>query len=464
MARAEGGFRLAKPTAKKGLLCLGIVAVVTAGVLLVCGVSLSPGRTPSAPKLNVLFVTMDTTRADRLGCYGYPLDTTPNIDKLADKAVVFASAISQSAVTNTSHASMFTGLNPYHHDVRFLLDKRLAVLGDEHTTMAELFQQSGAQTAAFVSAVPASSEFGLDQGFDHFDETFERDGRVNQRRGDETADAAVAWLTGATEPFFTWVHFFDPHDPKLVPPTEVTAEFKPERLDDRDVLTRAIYDSEVYYMDMQIQRVLDVLERRGVSDRTIVVLVSDHGQGLGDHNWWHHGIIYQEQIHVPMIVSRPGGPTGLRVAARVSTIDLMPTLLAWAGIDEWLWPEMDGRDLTPMLSGSADEPVRLAYSDSTNMQTYAHFEEKTQKTDKLYCVMDDQWKLIYHQLRPGESELYDLVADPKELVNLFEVEAAARQRLMAELMSREPTIEEISGMEAPDMELIEKLKTLGYVD
>ena len=234
--------------------------------LLFCLSCSHDGAAPvAAPKYNVLFITLDTTRADRLGLYGFDQPTSPFLDQLSRDGIVFTRAISQAAVTNTSHASLFTGLYPYNHGVRFLLDQRHAVLDESMVTTAEVFKRAGADTAAFISAVPASSDFGFQQGFDVFDEAFEKSGRIAQRGGKDTADRAISWLRQTEGPFFCWVHFFDPHDPKLMPPFEICDRFRPADLSDDSAKLRAIYKAEISYMDMQIERILKVLEESGVA-------------------------------------------------------------------------------------------------------------------------------------------------------------------------------------------------------
>jgi len=432
--------------------------------LLLCLSCNHDGNKPvSAPKYNVLFITMDTTRADRLGLYGFDQPTSPYLDHLAKKGIVFTRAIAQAAVTNTAHASLFTGLYPYHHGVRFLLDRRKAVLDTSMVTTAEVFKQAGARTAAFISAVPASSDFGFDQGFDVFDEEFEKSGRIAQRNGKETADRAVAWLKRTNDKFFCWVHFFDPHDPKLMPPFEICDQFRPADLSDDNAKLRAIYKAEINYMDMQIERLFQVLEEKSELDKTLVVLVADHGEALGDHQFWGHGLIYQEQIRIPLIILRPGEKQGLRVDQMVRAIDIMPSLLRWCDIEPSLWPHMDGVDLSPLLADPATPLVQTAYSEAANMQWYMHLGNKAFKDDKYYSLMNDRYKLIYHQLKPENSELYDLREDPKEARNLYAELGSVRDSLLADLRARNPMVEEISGLEGMSDEIREKLEALGYI-
>ena len=441
---------------------------------------------PPKPQVqrNVLLITLDTTRADHLGCYGYRLPTSPQIDQLAAESVLFDKAIAQAAVTPVSHASMLTGLDPYHHGLRVLHGLVNNRLGEKQLTVAEVWQQAGGQTAGFVSAFPAGSNFGLAQGFEHFDERFpqsdgdglvEHDGVVNtgrsQRRAVHTTAAAIQWLDDRVEqdrPFLMWVHYFDPHDASLRPPDEFTKahlkEFEPSTKTPADIL-RTIYDVEVRYMDTYVGELLNAIKQRGLWDNTIVMLTADHGEGLGDHDWWSHGILYQEQIRVPMLVKVPGVPGGSRVPSLVRTTDLMPTILEAAGLPAAKHPPTDGESLLDCLrSGRTSEP-RFAYSDSVNMLGYGRPDkEHDEKFDKLYCLMNETHKLIYHQLKPDEIEFYDLSSDPGEQHNLAATKPESMQHLLQRLNSLNAFSDILPGMTPSDQERANKLKSLGYVE
>ena len=425
---------------------------------------------------NVLIITLDTTRADRLSCYGYPTQTSKNLDRLAQQGTLFTRAVAQAAVTPVSHASVFTGLNPYTHGLRVLHGLRENRLPESHVTLAEVLASVGYQTAAFVSAFPVAERFGLDQGFEKFDAAFlhdppqklvSRHGIVNvgrnQRRADETTDLALAWLAQTEQPFFLWLHYFDPHDAQLVPPDEYMADhpIPAGRPEDR---LRGLYDVEISFMDMHIARVLDQLEQSGRSENTLIVVVADHGEGLGDHQWWTHGILYQEQIHVPLILAGPSIPAGKRCDFIVRTIDIMPTVLELAGVRPSQQPTMEGKSLVPLLTGSTADPGYLAYADSINMLTYISAVGTTHhKNDMLFAITDGTWKYIHHALRPLESELYNLKDDPRELNNLREAQPEQAERLLAELRRRNcvPTAPPGSSHMSP--EDLERLKALGYV-
>lgn len=448
--------------------------------VLVCS-SCKPSDRPTIvigkDRFNVVLITLDTTRADHLGCYGYSKPITPHLDRFAEKATLFTNAICTASVTPVSHASILTGLYPYTHGLRVLHGVVENRLPDDVLTQAEIFRDNGYATAAFISAFPAGKYFGLHQGFDTFNEDFvdtprERivapDGTVdtgsNQRRAGETTDLALGWLAHANAPFFLWLHYFDPHDPGLLPPKQFLDRVAPPVGTKREKL-RAIYDMEIQYMDHHIGRVFDYLEERDQFDQTIVVIVSDHGEGLGDHNWWTHGILYQEQIHAPLIVRAPGTPPGRRVPHLVSTVDLMPTIIELAGSDPTQLRQLDGVSLVPMIEGDTTDPQRTVYADSVNMLTYSFSNDITdKKNEMLFCVTNGEWKYIHHLLREEESELYHLVQDPRELHNLYGARLDQVQRFLKDLKGRNFMPKpQPAGSHMPSEE-VERLRSLGYIE
>ena len=423
---------------------------------------------------NVVLITLDTTRADHLGCYGYPKATSPHLDRLAAQGVLFTHAIAQASVTPVSHASILTGRDPYHHGLRVMHGMSSHRLADSQVTLAEVLKAAGYRTGAFVSAFPVSERFGLHQGFDVFDADFleepaeelvTKEGIVNtgtnQRRADETTRRALAWLDEAEAPTFLWIHYFDPHDPLLLPPG-VAAPADPTRV--RKQL-RELYDVEIRYMDEQIGRVLARLDEDGRAGETVVAVVADHGEGLGDHGWWSHGILYQEQIRVPLILRAAAAEAGRRVERLVRTTDLAPTLLDLAGVPSEDHPPMDGRSLVPLLRGESPDPGQTAYADSVNTLTYHIAHGVTDRKDEmLFAIVDGPWKYIHHAIRPDRSELYNLADDPGEKHNRIGADAAVAGRLRAELESRSYRPPDPS--KTPDEmspEDLERLKSLGYV-
>jgi arylsulfatase A-like enzyme len=421
---------------------------------------------PADPRPNVLFVTLDTTRADRLGCYGYEKDTSPNIDALAREGVRFEQALSTSAVTPIAHASLFTGLFPERHGLRIFAGEAPDRLGPEPPVLAEAFREAGWATAAFVSAFPASEQFGLERGFDEFDSRFKDESGASesensgaepkkrglhglqwldrrsvrvQRRADATTDRALAWLRQRDGPFFVWVHYFDPHDPWLVPPDDVMRPFGVARGDPNPKVVA--YDPEVFFMDRE--------------------LVSDHGQGLGDHDWLLHGVLYQEQIRAPLILRGPGLPPGQSVSTFVRTVDIFPTLVELAGLPAA--PGVQGRSLLPLLRGEAEEP-RVGYAEALNTLEPVPRTLPESQRDLLFAVVDWPWKLIQHGEHPERSELYHLERDPGELHNRLAQQPEVHARLLSKIIGSGMLEIDDSGEGSLSPESIEKLRALGYVN
>ena len=435
-------------------------------------------RTPTAPTpgLNVLLITLDTTRSDHLGCYGYAEATSPRLDGFAKSGTLFTNAYSTASVTPVSHASILTGQYPYKHGLRVLHGLSENRLPEGAVTLAEVLRDAGYETAAFISAFPAGSRFGLDQGFRSFDEAFLEgpvdrivgsDGKVNtgknQRRAADTTDIALDWLARAPEPFFAWLHYFDPHDARIVPPPEFLMQY-PVPAGSVSYRLKRLYDIEIRYMDQQIGRVLDALDASGLTADTVAVIVSDHGQGLGDHDWWAHGILYEEQIRAPLIIRAPGLPAGRRVQHLVRTVDIAPTILDLVGLDPGLLGHADGVSLVPMLEGESSDPGYVAYADSVNMLTYGSAVGKPDvKNDMLFALTNGRWKYIHHLIHEDESELYDLARDPHELSNLYAVRTDQVERWRKDLKARgfQPDHSQGRGQMSP--EDMERLRSLGYL-
>jgi arylsulfatase A-like enzyme len=408
------------------------------------------GRAADPP--NVVLITLDTTRADALGCYGKPGDASPTLDGLARAGTRFDLAISTAALTPESHASILTGLDPAQHGVRVLAGGGGMTLGAGPPTLASILHDHGYRTAAFLSAFPVSSAYGFDRGFDVFDcpaGALETGPAGNptwnlsrlQRRSDATIDRAIDWVRGARAPFLLWVHCFDPHDAVLSPPPEAlpkgVAPPAPGTID----LSPELYAAEVRYMDSQIARLVGALREGGAFENTVVVIVADHGEGLGDHGWQHHRILYQEEIRVPLIVRAPAAVLPRPVAAvtaLVRTTDLLPTVLDFLGLRPTR--AIDGASLRGLMQGAAEAP-RTALADAINGYDLNALQIRSRPLDDfLYCAMDARWKLVYRPAHPEASELFDLEHDPRETRNVFAGEAARVLELERELARRRPWV------------------------
>ncbi len=437
---------------------------------------------------NILLVTLDTTRADRLGCYGYRYETSPRIDGIARSGVVFDMAIAQASVTPVSHASILSGRNPYRNGLRTLHGHLGFRMKDEVPTLTEhLRDELGYATAAFISALPCGTRFELDRGFDVFDDPF-TEGRIgggsisdqgvvntgsSQRTARATNERAFEWLGEArSRPLFVWTHYFDPHDVKVVPEDRSDRSHFSPREPSEDYGRRAadlsaMYDNEVRYMDRHVGELVDRMS--GLDRPLLICIVGDHGEGLGDHDWWSHGILYQEQIRVPFVLSGPGVPLGRRIDSMVRTVDIAPTLLSLIGARPEEFGDVDGVDLVPVMRGGED-PGLEAYSESATMaMAYANPSggPRNEKPDALYVLIRDGFKYIHH-LTPdasvGAHELYDLRNDPKELRNVFD-EQLDRARSMAERLNElDPVFNPATATRGRAMsdETRSRLQALGY--
>jgi arylsulfatase A-like enzyme len=431
-----------------------------------------------AKQRNVVLITLDTTRADHIGCYGYQYDTSPRIDQLAEEGVRFDFAIAQSSETPISCASQLTGTYPYRHKLRAMHGFSMTSLDDSVPTLAEVFSRHEYVTAAFISAFPASSRYGLERGFAIFDESFLRqhppsiheDGTVatgrSQRSADETTSAVLEWLQADPgAPFFLWVHLFDPHDTHVLPPAGyLEKRMKGRQVEDQHDYLRAVYDAEISYADMHVGIIIDELDRLGLRESTVLAVTSDHGEGLGDHNWWKHSLLYQEQIQVPLILQGPGIPAGQVITPVVEHVDLMPTLLQLAKIDHSTPAGVQGQSLIGLLLGDVTLDRRTtAYSE---VHSFFTLSESPGKRDigVIYSIIDDRWKLLHFPRRPAYDKLFDLQEDPGELRNLIDQHPEIFESLFDELARREAVDTQLPEPGEITAEDLEFLKSLGYVE
>ena len=422
---------------------------VSAGVVAAVLVSLAGvgacGRAAHGPA-NVLVITLDTLRADRVGSYGYAAARTPVLDALAARGARFASATTTTPLTLSAHTSLFTGTWPTTHGVR---DNTGFYVDDAVTTLAEVLKGRGYRTGGFVGGFVLDARWGIAQGFDHYFDDFDLSEDVGpgldaiQRPGAEVVDAATTWLKQpGTAPFFAWVHLYDAHTPYAAP-----AEFARQFPDTRD----GAYNAEVAYADSQVGRLLAALEADGRLDNTIVVLLSDHGEQLGEHREQSHGFfVYDASVQVPLIIAGPGVTTRV-VPDQVRIIDVMPTVLDLAGIE--VPAAVQGASLRPALEG--ERQTLLAFSESWYPRFHYGWSE-------LRAVRDGRYKFILAPRR----ELYDVVADPGELNNLAPTEAARAdtlERALRALVAQTTRAEASKGPQPVDAVAEQRLRALGYV-
>jgi arylsulfatase A-like enzyme len=439
------------------------LALVSAAALLACDdASDSPPTAETLPvprvarwRPNVVVVTLDTTRADALGCYGTEAALTPTIDALAARGVRFSAARATAPVTLPSHASIFTGTYPFQHGVR---DNGTFVLSADAHTLAERLGAAGWQTAAFTAAFVLDSAFGLAQGFDRYDDVGDQQaatgGEGEERPAEEVVDRALAWLATADRgrPFFLWVHLFDPHFP-YAPPADLLAAHpftdNPGRRGNAREKARHLYRLEVAHADRQLDRLLAGLAPFGGADPTVVAIVGDHGEGLGDHGESTHAVyVYDSTILVPFLLAHATLPAGRVVPEPVSTIDLAPTLLAWFGLPT---DGTFGADLGPLLRGEPFAPTRPVYFE--NCATWF-----TSGWAPLYGVIDGNHKVIV-----GPTvRAFDLSQDRDEKRDIAAAapEAVARTRAALSAFA-DQTLAAVRH--APDSAELSKLNRLGYV-
>lgn len=396
------------------------------------------------PKLNVLIVTLDTTRADRIGCYGYSNALTPTIDELASSGVLFEKAYASAPLTLPSHATIMTGLYPPEHGLHANGQNRL---GTGIPTLAEILAQRGYETGAFIAAFVLNAKFGLARGFKTYDDGLSDDEQLGDelhrnRAGDQVVDSALLWLKRHDDrPFFCWVHLYDPHFSYL--PHEETFG---ERFQDQP------YDAEIAFVDLQLKRLVDYLKNRSLETRTLVIVVGDHGEGLGDHGERTHAyMLYNSTQHVPLVVSMPdSGMPARRVPEPVSLTDLFPSILDCLGISHS--QPVSGRSLKPALDGKAIAPG-ICYAETDQPYLAA-------RCSPLQSVTTAQWKYI----RTTRAELYDLQCDPTELENLAPTQPEQVQVLEDLLVDMEQRMGRRDSPQAPLSVAEERaLASLGYV-
>src|SRR5713101_1967337 len=418
------------------ILLSGLVAAAPLG---------AESRAQKMPHPDVFLVTIDTLRADHVHCYGYEPIQTPALDSLAKDGIRFARAFTPSPITNTSHTSILTGLLPSTHGVTDFAIPLIAA----HATLAELLKKNGYRTAAFIGAVILDSKTlapGLDRGFDFYDNfpqhshSKSRWGRV-ERRGMEVVQHAETWLTAhPAGPHFVWVHLYDPHDP-YEPPPPYSETYK-----DR------LYDGEIAYADSALGHFLAYLKKQGWYEDSLIVVVGDHGEGLGEHHEDTHGIfLYDSTTHVPLLVKLPEErEAGRTVEAQVRTTDIMPSILELLGVPAPA--SLDGESLGPFLAGTGAAP-RTVFGETEYPLLFGWA--------PLRSVRKEGLKFI----EAPKPELYDLKADAGELRNNYvpwDPRVQKLRKILAELSAKSPAPAKTSPATV-SAGTIDELHALGYL-
>lgn len=423
---------------KGDMKCFGSIFAAATLALGLAGCGSEP---PPAP-VPIVLISIDTLRSDRLPAYGYDAVDTPAIDRLAADGIVYERAYAHVPITLPSHVSLFSGTLPSRHGVRDNPGYRAPT---DLTWLPERLRQRGYATGAAVSAAVLAAETGMDRGFDYYDDGGEQEGdeaesdtpespSENFRSGEITVDRALAWLDTVEEPlWFLFVHLYEPHRP-YEPPEPFASRYA------------SAYDGEIAAADAVVGRLLDAIRERGYYDGSLVVLTSDHGEGLGEHGERDHGVfVYRESLQVPLIVKLPGSRrAGSRLERPVQLIDLVPTILERIGVDGEAAIASGGRSL---LARNGED--RLIYAESY--------------LPRLYYGASELHTLIGKRLQYIDSpnpELYDLVADPGGTENLIdqdpELVELYRQRL-------EQLTSELAPPAPLDQETRERLASLGYL-
>ncbi|NIM58190.1 MAG: sulfatase-like hydrolase/transferase [Candidatus Aminicenantes bacterium] len=390
--------------------------------------------------LNILLLTIDTLRADRVGYSGYDIET-PHLDSLAFGGTAFLNAVCQVPLTLPSHASILTGTNPPFHGIK----NNGEYVNTDMTTLAEILSQNGYVPAAFIGAFPLDSQFGLDQGFEIYDDDYNTPKFLQphgpQRLAEAVFSSAAQWIReNHKKKFFVWAHYYDPHDPYL-PPSPFDQKYK-----DR------LYDGEIAYTDVYVGELIALLNAANILQNTLVVIVGDHGEDLYEHNEPGHGIfVYDTTLKVPLIFNCPGIiPEENHISQQVRTIDIMPTILDIVKID--IPKFVQGKSLIPLIQGK-----------KLSLESYAetYFPLITHGWSELKAIRTDEWKYI----QAPKPELYNLKDDPGELKNVLDANGRVARHIKKKLedlekkasLSQKPAAKQLSS------EAREKLMALGYV-
>jgi len=392
---------------------------------------------------NVLLISIDTCRADYLSCYGYSRKTTPNIDAVASEGILFENVITPAPVTLPAHSSLMTGTIPPNHKV---LDNMNYCLGKSNITLAEILKDNSFSTGAFISAFVLDSQFGLNQGFDTYDDAIESDPHTisySERKGDKTNRVAIKWLEEhKSERFFMFVHYFDPHF-SYDPPEPFASEFR-----------RNLYAGEVAYADHCIGELLRRLKELELYDSTLIIITGDHGEMLGEHGEQAHSyFVYQSAIKVPLIFRLPGQTKPQRVKHIVGIIDIVPTVCSILEIETP--SQAQGRDLSANFLGkNTTVEKRCLYCQALECTKYGG--------NSLLSVVTDRFKYI----QTTQPELYDLTKDPQESNNLTDKlpqQVRILQDSLRQILEQSIHIGRTNSEMKIDDQAIKKLESLGYV-
>jgi arylsulfatase A-like enzyme/Tfp pilus assembly protein PilF len=447
------------PMAVRFALSFLLSLVLAASTVMARGPKTGPRPRTASQYPNIILITLDTTRADRMGFLGSKRGLTPNLDRMAKQAIVFTRAYSQVPLTTASHTTILTGTYPqFNHvnDFGVPLSPRLPYLPD-------LLHQQGYQTGAFVGSLildPLDGTApGFDRGFDVYDAGFHlrRHGadryKTVERRAEVVVDRALGWLSQVPNgPFFLWVHLYDAHDPYDPPPPY------------KERFASQAYDGEIAYSDTCVGKLLDALRKHGIYDETLIAVMADHGESLGAHGESTHGVfLYDETLHVPLLIKLPLNHwAAKRIETRASLVDVSPTILAAAGLN--LPPEMQGQSLLESIKAPPAARPGASQPDSSQEDRPAYAE-----TDYPHRAFG--WSALralrtgkYLYIQAPERELYNQGGDPAAVHNLAGSSKAVTDTLASQLNDfRNKTSQTLVDLAKPDPEKMQKLQALGYL-
>ena len=456
----------------------------------------------------IILITIDTLRTDHLSCYGYIQNTSPFLDEIAKQGILFKNAFAAIATTVPSHTSLFTSLYPLQHKVL----KNGHKLDDSFLTMAEMFHQMGYKTAGIVSTVGHFKAGNLNQGFDYFykpEEELALNGDVYQQ-AEKTINVAIKWLdtVKADEKFLLWIHLYDPHTPLKPHPDDYErlanalnprqhiaflSEKQKVNLDffynsQEEMLHKIrLYDAEIHYTDNEIKRFYNYYQTKVKKENSLWVITADHGEGLGNHNWWGHGKhIYNEQLRIPLIFhfsSGGGGKekaidqivenvnSGKVVEQLVENVDILPTILDLMNVSAKFSYTIQGKSLLHLMLPQKDriEHKTYAFSERRVFSTKKNPKKINPKKTRFeagnkYALQSKEYKYIYWT--EGPDEFFDLRVDPYEINNLINSGSQQERDLRATLLKKINESQQDAGTEQPltvDKKAIKQLKSLGYV-
>lgn len=437
--------RYLKPFLIAPLLLFGVLALVAC-------------QQEEKPRWNVLLVTFDTTRADFIGSYGKETANTPTLDGMAARGVLFEQALSSNPVTQPAHSTILTGTYPLSHGVR---DNGLFKLPDASETLAEILAANGYRTGAAIGGFPLVKSFGLNQGFDFYDDHLtavredhrgrpaarDRDTWYDERPAGHVNDAILPWLRESSDkPFFVWLHYWDPHHPHIAPPP-----YGEEYAHDP-------YQGEIAYADQSLGVILRELEFRGELDRTIIIMTSDHGESRGEHYEETHAFLaYDPTLHVPLIMQIPEGPRGNRVTERVGTVDIVPTVLDALNIEAPA--AIQGRSLLELANQPSEKEPR-------NRQRYYSESMSPRLSHGYFGDLRALYWGPYKYIHGPRAELFNLSTDPGELHDLIDTEPDLVQEMetgLVDFLNQHASPVAVGATHDFDEGVRRKLAALGYL-